>query len=310
MLFSKLRIIGLLCTVAVLATAVYVLVQMAGEEHISSLGRLKAPSVMIPLFFLYALHFLAEPVRWTLYTALKNFHAESGRVIFHRIFACFNITALLSYSLPFKLGLPLRMYLLTTFLNLDSVKVIKLMTVDVAFNLFSWVLVSLGLILLLPELVGYLEYSLSPVLIISVTGVGLVLAFILLRMKGRQIREILKLVPPKLSAIICLTLVIDVLFYGVRHLMLAQVLDVDVPALQIFIISIIAVFAGILSALPMGLGAYDASLVAMLGIYGVDIEVALIIALGNRLGMVLTSVVLGVPSALMLLGRQGLPEKS
>jgi len=301
MLFSKSRIIGLICTVATLASAISILFDVADKDSIASLGNFMSPAIWIPLFVLFALHFFAEPVRWTVYSSINAYRNSGEPVLFRHVFACFSITALLSYSLPFKLGLPLRLYLLTTYLKLEAAKVVKLMAVDGVFNLLSWTLVSVVLILFLPDVLAYFTQVLDIELIISLFVAGCIALSWLWWKKRTQIRNLLFSIPARLAIIVIATLVIDVLFYGVRHFMLARVLEVDIPLMAIFVISIIAVFAGILSTLPMGLGAYDASLVALLGIYGVDIELGLIIAFSNRLGMILTSIILGVPSGIALL---------
>jgi len=106
-------------------------------------------------------------------------------------------------------------------------------------------------------------------------------------------------------AVVILTLIVDIVLYGVRHMVLGDLLGIDINSGMLFTIGILAVFAGIMSTLPMGLGAYDASLAALLALYGVDVEVSLMLAFCNRLSMILTSIILGIPSSLALI-RKGI----
>jgi len=121
MLFSKGRIIGLICTVATLIGAMVILRNINADNELSKLESVLNAPVLLGLFGLYGAHFLAEPARWLAYTRHPAFtpSVDPGVTLtepcgqapvqagFVRIFACFNITALLSYSLPFKLGLPI-----------------------------------------------------------------------------------------------------------------------------------------------------------------------------------------------------------
>ena len=260
------------------------------------LSNLLKPGVLFPLLFLYACHFFAEPIRWVAYTWQIQ---EQGKFV--RIFACFNITALLSYSLPLKLGLPLRLFLLRHFMKLKGKQIIQLMTLDGFFNLASWSIIALLLIISIPEINAYYSGFLNPdLLLLALIGLALILLWCL-RLKGWLPLEAFRTVPGHIMLLILFTLTVDVLLYGIRHLLITQALGVDIPPYIIFVISIVAVFAGIISTLPMGLGAYDVSLVALMGLYGVDIEMALIVAFSNRLGMILTSIMLGAPSSLALL---------
>ncbi|MFT5322141.1 MAG: uncharacterized membrane protein YbhN (UPF0104 family) [Pseudohongiellaceae bacterium] len=304
MIFPKGRIAGLFCTIATLAGAIYILQKLGTDENISKLSSFLDPRIVFLLLILYGLHFFAEPFRWVIYSTLPAFKpaAESSPANkVGRIFASFNITALLSYSLPFKLGLPIRLFLLSHSQKLKSTTVIKLMAVDGLFNLFAWFAVSSVLILFLPEMFVLLsEYLNFYYVVIAAVFVFSIVSWVLYK-KGAQLLKTLKAIPLPLISLIILTLVIDVFLYGVRHMVLIDVLGIDIAAGKIFIIGVVAVFIGIISTLPMGLGAYDASLVALLGLYGIDLELGLIVAFSNRLGMIITSIILGVPSAFVML---------
>lgn len=301
MIFSKGRIVGLFCTLGTLVGAILILhqVSLGGSGSFASFGsfeELLQPGMLLLLFALYSLHFLAEPLRWVVYA-----NASSRAPDFSRIFACFNTTALLSYSLPFKLGLPLRLFLLSHYLSFENMKVVKLMAVDGVFNLLCWALIAGILFFFVPEIAGFfLQYANAPVLVVGVILAGLLLFWVAMK-KREQVLLLVRTVSPRVAVFVVATLALDVLLYGVRHMVLADALAPAVGAGRMFIIGILATFAGIVSTLPMGLGAYDATLVALLALYGVEVEVSLLLAVSNRLGMVGTSVILGVPSAFTLL---------
>jgi uncharacterized membrane protein YbhN (UPF0104 family) len=303
MIFSKGRIVGLFCTIATLGGAIVVLLQTGSEGNLSKLESLLKANTLLPLFLLYSCHFLAEPARWVVYSRNAGPGRPQSRGTFFRIFACFNITALLSYSLPFKLGLPLRLFLLVHFLQIESAKVVKLMIMDGALSLLCWATIAVVLLFLLPEMSAFfLAYASLPVLLAAAALAGLVCLW-LLRTKSAGLLALLRSISPAVAALVIVTLAADILLYGIRHMVLANMLGVDIAAEKIFVIGILAVFAGIISTLPMGLGAYDATLVALLALFGVGMETSLVLALCNRLGMIITSIILGVPSALALLNK-------
>lgn len=299
--FSKGRIIGLCCTVATLIGAIVILLKIAADGDLSKLKSLLKINTLLSLFFLYSCHFLAEPMRWLTYSVNPLTGVPQNGRNFIKIFACFNITALLSYSLPFKLGLPLRVFLLGHFLQIENAKLIKLMVMDSMFSLLCWILASLFLYFLISEIVNWSLAHLNFLLVSALIAVASIAGYWLIKTKGEQLLVILRTETASTKTLIMFTLIIDILLYGVRHLVLANMLGLNVPEDDVFAIGILATFVGIISALPMGLGAYDVTLVALLGSYGVDVEIGLLLAFSNRLGMIVTSIVLGIPSAVALL---------
>ena len=156
MIFSKGRIIGLVCTIGTLVGAIFILHRVGEDGGLSSLEELLDGRVLLLLFVLYSLHFLAEPLRWTVYSGAARRAPD-----FIRIFACFNTTALLSYSLPFKLGLPLRLFVLSHYLAFENLKVVKLMAVDGLFNMLCWAAIAAALFFLVPEIAGFFSQYLD-----------------------------------------------------------------------------------------------------------------------------------------------------
>lgn len=306
MIFSKGRIIGLVCTIGTLIGAMVVLRRLIQDDSLPRLERLLDLPSLLLLFALYACHFLAEPLRWLCYSrhelrVLEAFMpARAPAPDFMRIFACFNTTALLSYSLPFKLGLPLRMFLLSHFLGIENMRIVKLMAVDGVLTLLCWAAIAASLFLLVPDISAFFsQYFTVPLFQAGMLLLVAACAWIAFR-KREQLLALVRVVAPAVIVLVVLTLALDVLLYGVRHMVLADALAPDVSPGAVFIIGILATFAGIMSTLPMGLGAYDATLVALLALYGVEVEVSLLLAVSNRLGMIGTSIILGVPSAFAL----------
>jgi uncharacterized membrane protein YbhN (UPF0104 family) len=165
-------------------------------------------------------------------------------------------------------------------------------------------MVSVLLFLLLPPVTAFFLAYLNFWLVLMMAMVGGLVGYWLVKSKTSQLLVILRSIAPSAAALVIITLVVDILFYGVRHMVLADMLGLDVASGKVFVIGILATFAGIISTLPMGLGAYDATLVALLALYGVDIEIGLILAFSNRLGMIITSIILGIPSGLSLLNNK------
>ncbi len=311
MFFSKSRVIGLAVTVLTLAGSLIIVRELGGDDNLDRLTALWRPTTLLLLFLLYASHFVAEPLRWLLYAGhpvvrdAQDSTARPDNFAPSTVFACFNVTALLSYSLPFKLGLPIRLYLLSHTLRLGHGVIMRLMAVDAVLTLGCWAAIALLLLLLLPDVAGLLLQRMNPLVLALALAAAAVLAATLLWRKGRSLLAALQSTSPTLALWVCASLAVDILFYGVRHAVLADLMQLEITGYQVFIIGIVATFTGIVSTLPMGLGAYDATLVALLALYGIDVEAALLVAIANRLGMILTSIVLGLPSSLSLLRNGG-----
>ena len=307
MFFSTSRVIGLAVTVLTLAGSLFILRELGGDDSFDRLAALWGPTTLLLLFMLYASHFVAEPLRWLLYAGhplvreAQGGAATTDRFVPAGVFACFNVTALLSYSLPLKLGLPIRLYLLSHTLRLGHGVIMRLMGVDAVLTLCCWAAIAILSLLMLPAVADLLLQQVDPLVVAVALTAAALLAAVLLWRKGRSLLAALQSTPPVLAVWVCASLFVDILLYGVRHAVLADLMHFDVAGYQVFMIGIVATFTGIVSTLPMGLGAYDATLVALLALFGIDVEAALLLAIANRLGMILTSIVLGLPSTLSLL---------
>jgi len=296
MTFHKSRIFGLVFTISTLIYAILLLKSIGSEgdtEKISAILNIKTLAILLAL---YSCHFISEPFRWTLYSSLSK-----GKTDFFTIFACFNITALLSYSLPLKLGLPIRLALLSRYLKLKSSAIIKMMGIESTLFIIFWGIYALSLIVSSPEISHLLDKKIQHQFFIGVTLIiifSILLASII--KKRDTLQRILTEIPLLFLTTIIMSLLVDISLYGVRHIIISNALGIEIEPTIMFSIGIISIFAGIISALPMGLGAYDACLILLLKLYGIEIEIALIVALSNRLGTILASFVLGVPSAIFL----------
>ena len=85
-----------------------------------------------------------------------------------------------------------------------------------------------------------------------------------------------------------------------RHLALVRLFDSNLPMGDIFALAASAILAGLLSFTPMGLGGYDAVLIAGLTEYGMSLKTATLVAVSNRLFSLLIAVVLGAFGAFVL----------
>ncbi|MCD4716483.1 MAG: lysylphosphatidylglycerol synthase domain-containing protein [Desulfobacterales bacterium] len=248
------------------------------------------------LAFLFTLfHFFVEPVRWYFY--LGN-PLGPDRAPYKKLLCIFSVTALVTYIFPAKLGLPVRMYLLTSQLKVTLLNVTTFMALDGLLNYSLW---GLPALIFLPAYgIDFPQYVLLFLLIIPVF---LLLAY-LLRHKLQNILNMLhdnmRLLTHKVvfSAIICL--LFDIAGYVCRHSFILAALNTKLDLFQLAIITMISIFAGFISMIPMGLGAYDGTIILLLTQSGVPYETALLVPLVNRTGNILASIVLGGPSSYAL----------
>lgn len=245
-------------------------------------------------------HFIMEPFRWNhCYQPIVS--SIRGRRGVRDALLC---TALATYVLPFKLGIPLRIFLLRRNGELALYFVGVVIALDGLISLFMWAIVAVFCAwtaalhwsppwyLWVVILVGMLACIISVV----------VLRAIRVRMLQR-LRDALALLNRPWrrigwSATILLT---DVLSYGLRHALLLLLVTGNVKHMLIGgAIGIIATFTGIISGLPMGLVGYDVTLVTLLTLAGIRPEQALLIAVINRALSLASAVLLGIPAAMRL----------
>ncbi len=87
---------------------------------------------LIPFFIFIFIHFIAEPIRWSFY--LK----KNKNPLLNTIGHIFFLTAFLSYLLPMKLGLPIRIGLLKKKLKLKIKTISRFLLLDGILYYGSW----------------------------------------------------------------------------------------------------------------------------------------------------------------------------
>jgi len=243
-------------------------------------------------------HFLMEPWRWLAcyLPALKETAARG------RLRDTFFATALASYLLPFKLGIPLRLGLLHRQSGLAIRFLGVIIAIDGAVSALVWAVIT-------ATAAWVLAVHWSPPWYLLVAGSAIVvLGAILLRAQkgGRaivHIKEALLQLDRPLIRLLKATSILsmDVLSYGVRHAALLVLITGEPSrALLGALAGIVATFTGIISGLPLGLVGYDATLIALLSLSGISTSQAVAVVLFNRLLNLGCAALLGLPAAIRL----------
>jgi uncharacterized membrane protein YbhN (UPF0104 family) len=245
-------------------------------------------------------HFLMEPVRW-IYSYLPANFARQGRAGIRDALFC---TALATYILPFKLGIPLRIVLLRRNGELTLHFLGVVIALDGLISLCTWS-VSTAACIWLAALSWTPPWYVWTVVVVAAASC-LVAIVVLRNLRLRwlaRLRDALVMLdqPWKRIARSTVILFLDILSYGVRHALILLLITRDPKTmLEGGAIGIVATFAGIVSGLPMGLVGYDATLIALLALVGVRPEQALEVALLNRALNMGSAALLGIPAAIRL----------
>lgn len=245
-------------------------------------------------------HFWLEPLRWNRCYLPSEYRVDRWANVRDALFS----TALATYLLPFKLGIPLRMVLLGRYAGLSAQFTGMLIAVDGMLSLIAWSSLAAASLWLTalhwqpPAIVWVLAVAMIASLIIALVVLGH------LRSRWLQrLREAFLLIESPWRRITTATLVLlgDVFSYGVRHALLVLLVTGD-PHLMLITaaIGIVATFAGIISGLPMGLLGYDATLIGLLALVGVQLDHALLVALINRALNLTAAILLGLPATYRL----------
>ena len=269
------------------------------------------PALALTIYaVLMAGHFAAEPARWRLL-----FRDNCGWS-FAKWFHLHNVTALLSYLLPAKLGVPLRIGLLRQQTQLPMNTVLAGLGLDAVINYGTWALVAAALAVGSPALRERFT-SKNSLLLLAVIPLAAVIG-LSIRRSGKKdqaadgdrsganlgglqgaLRAVSQLPAHRLALILSVVLA-DVLAEGLRQACLAAGLGISVPLSTMMMIGIIGFAAGLFSFMPMGLGAYDAVVILLLS--GTGVQPAQLVGLlaGNRLALIVFSGVLGSIGAVRL----------
>ncbi len=253
------------------------------------------------------LHFLAEPLRWLVYASDKNDNN------FRKFFSIFSFTAFASYILPFKLGLPFRLYLLKKEANLTLEFIAKYMTIDGGVYYLCWfisaaIAASFGMSIVLNENINYLF-----VLVFSVMLISAVLISYATNCSPYKKVRILKFIKKSKTVIYSLfsvnytTLIysaiisiIDIGSQVFRHYFIVAAIGYDMSLYVIAAITCTSIFTGLISMMPMGLLGYDAALIILLQQAGIPFESSIFVPIINRCLTLSTACILGILSAYSL----------
>lgn len=251
---------------------------------------------------LMAAHFAAEPARWRL------LFWDRCHWAFSQWFHLHNVAALLSYLLPAKLGVPLRIGLIRQQTQLPLSAVLCTLGMDAVIYYTTWAIVAATLLIGLPELRA--QFAAANSLLLVLVSLAAVMGLIIRRVRRRAhvanpdlpsaglagFREALAAVlhlPYQNLALVLGVVLADVLAEGVRQVCLAAAFGISVPASTMMVVGIIGFAAGLFSFMPMGLGAYDAIVILLLSGSGVQPAQLVGLLAGNRLALIAFSVVLG-----------------
>lgn len=261
------------------------------------------------IIFFALICFFNEPLRWR--SILKT---RFPSVSFSKIYHLLTATALVSYTFPARSGLPVRFFMTKKVLGLDYASVGALLVVDSILLYSSWFVVALiGGIILIPQK-RILTVSAGLVFIAA----GFVLLFVVTRINWSRLSRFqrvsnfaarfssgLQMMTVRVGLTNALLLFSDILFYGFRHTLILMGLGVKCSLLSVTLIVAISIFAGFVSLMPLGLGAYDLSLAFLLTLIDVPRELALVVPVINRISMIGIGLILGAIS----LNRISLPRK-
>lgn len=265
-------------------------------------GRIE-PLWLLPLALVVFAHFLAEPMRWRVYLRARAAHATGTLV---RIFS---LAALVGYTLPAKLGLPLRIVLLRRYFSLPLATVSALLVLDGVLYYAAWAAAALiGLPWAAangwtPERAWILAAVLLLVMSAAAAGLACRPALLPAFLRSRLHRIILRhaegvriavsMIDRRALGTAAAVNALDLLGHTLRHGVLLALIGHGLRVPELFAITSLSIFAGLISMMPMGLGGYDLTLIFLLKLHGIPVADALSVALANRAANLAMSLVLG-----------------
>lgn len=273
-------------------------------ETVTSLWDQVRGIYVLPFLLAVVLHFLAEPLRWCFYVR------RDGVPSYTLLLNIFSLTAFLSYMLPAKLGIPVRIMLLRSKAGLGVLKITGILVLDGLVFYALWGLLALaGLGVVSRELEVSRDFQVGAAvvlgaLILVLAGIALLsrLRFgaLLPRLRARfadrlsRLREVRSWLTARRMGAAVSVMGVDIASHVLRHVAMLAMLGHPLPLTTVAAIAIISIFAGLVSLMPMGLGGYDVTLVLLLTQADVPPEVGISVVVVNRLGAVAVSALLGV----------------
>ena len=239
-------------------------------------------------------NYLMEPLRWCVYVQPVYLRKVGS------IFQVFFSVAFLTYVLPAKLGVPLRFWLVQRNLGLPATDTAVYLALDGALNVLVWTIACF----LLGAGTMYKFYTID--LLHAkywLAFIGLIAAVIFWAMLRweRPIRQRLVAALKHIS-ITRLTLAIllfcmEIALFVFLHGSILRAIDLPfIGWLSLATITVLSLYAGFLSMLPMGLVGYDVSIIFLLMQYGVGLEQAALVPVVYRLSIITMSILLGLPA--------------
>ena len=272
------------------------------EELISKLPSNMQLTYVPLLFFSMFIHYLLEPLRWYFYIG------KVYKLNYKRMFSIFSLTALVSYLLPMKMGLPIRIFLLRTKAGMSFIQSSSILIVDGLINYSCWgIATTISLVLLIKHDLFKINFVFIVVVLIAVLTIYFIWkksrAVIPINVnintekignKKNSIRHLISNL--NLSTILksMLVMPIDIGSHVVHHWAIFSMLGINLEWSAVFTITTVSIFTGLISMMPMGLGGYDAMLILLLTQYSIAPEHAISIAIINRLTSFCISIFTGI----------------
>lgn len=260
-------------------------------------------SAVLALVGFILIHVAAEPMRWRLY--LRQVNASTKNLT-----PVMLASAAASYLAPFKLGIPIRIVLLSRATKLGGASISALTAADSLLLILTWIGVAFplwifyfsgDLMAVLQQLAAGTEVAL---IVTAITGIALfgVVAIVLKPRIQRAINRMravdIRALRPALPAIITL---VDIGSYGFRHIaLIGAFVQTPHDLLPIFCAGIVATFVGMVSGIPMGLGSYELAFVALTHSMGMTATEYAAMFSANRGFSIAITLGLGIPAAARL----------
>lgn len=236
-------------------------------------------------------HFANEPARWWC------LFGKAVPIRFSEWFGLLGLIALASYLLPAKVGIPARIFVLNRRYQLPISTISAILTWDIVISLLVWGafgiaaaawLVRHGVVFDNRAVKHPVLVTVAALLLLALAAWGFGKLKSLKWWKSRP-----EIASGRLAGVVCLSAA-DAIAEGLRHVALAQAMDLPLDMSTAFFGGIAAFAAGMLSLMPMGLGGYDLTLILVFSSAGVSWESTAQLCMVNRAALVFYSLAIGL----------------
>lgn len=250
-------------------------------------------------FIMVLLHFYLEPYKWKkVYLGLIRSNTDNH---YNKIRDIIFSTSLLTYFLPFKIGIPIRMVLFNKIAGIKVFPVSVVLAWDSIISLVIWGGgASICAYMLRWEIKSYISMFEDFSSVYFLVSLFFLILCLLGMMFFKRVNKFyrVKFIGKREALLVASILALDVFSYYFRHFFLTLVFVRDVKvAVFVGFSGVLATFIGMLSGLPMGILGYDLALLALASGFGLNQEQALLIIVINRAFNFLSAVVLGLPAS-------------